>query len=145
MLKHAAENDQIVSTTRPLVLVVDDVAEMRELFVAVCDHFGYSTVTASTAAEAIQQALVLQPAVILMDLCMPGVDGWGALRLLKQDARTRDIPVVVVSGLPVSSEEPAAAAAEAILRKPCSAPQIASAIQGAVARRQVYDSDRSSL
>jgi len=53
---------------------------------------------ASNGKEAIEQFRNHQPDVTLMDLQMPGVDGWGAIRELQRDARTATIPVIVLTG-----------------------------------------------
>jgi CheY-like chemotaxis protein len=61
-------------------------------------HYGYRTETAATGIEAVDKARRLLPKVILMDLSLPGMDGWEATRRLKADEKTKRIPVVAVTG-----------------------------------------------
>jgi len=79
------------------VLVVDDEAANVELIVRRLEGNGYETVTANNGHDAIAMALKEQPDLILMDIMMPGLDGWQATRLLKSDPKTANIPVVFVT------------------------------------------------
>jgi CheY-like chemotaxis protein len=92
----------------PLVLVVDDYADAREMYAESLLASGFRVAQATNGLEAIALAHELAPAVILMDLSLPGVDGWEATRRLKADPRTRDIPVVAVTGHSQASASQAA-------------------------------------
>ncbi len=82
----------------PLVLVVDDAPDARDLYAMCLDHLGYRTAKATSGDGAVQAALDLRPTVILMDIAMPGnIDGIEATRRIKADARTRQCLVVVVT------------------------------------------------
>jgi CheY-like chemotaxis protein len=59
---------------------------------------GFRVEGAADGATAIDVARTILPALIVMDLSMPGVDGWEATQILKSDPRTRDIPIIAVSG-----------------------------------------------
>lgn len=80
---------------RPLILLVDD--EPGSAYPHFLDQQGYRVALAADGAEAVQRAHAERPAVIVMDLQMPHVDGWEATRRLKADAVTKEIPVVVVT------------------------------------------------
>jgi CheY-like chemotaxis protein len=80
------------------VLVVDDYDDAREMYAEYLEFLGYQVETARDGQEAIQRAHQSHPDVILMDLSLPVVSGWEATRLLKQDARTRHIPVMALTG-----------------------------------------------
>jgi CheY-like chemotaxis protein len=80
-----------------LILVCDDVEDNRVVFAAILEHAGFAVVIAEDGQEAIQQARAFTPSLILMDLMMPGVDGWEAVARLKADPITCGIPVVAVS------------------------------------------------
>lgn len=82
---------------------------------------GFRVVEASNGAEALQKAFELTPDVILMDLSLPGMDGWTATRSLKSDERTRRIPVVALTGhaLAGASESARQAGCDAFVTKPC--------------------------
>jgi PAS domain S-box-containing protein len=79
------------------VLVVDDEADSRVLMSHYLEDFGCSVLTASGAEEGIELARRERPDLITLDLMMPGMNGWDALKELKKDPEVRDIPVVVVS------------------------------------------------
>ena len=76
----------------PLVLVVDDTSDTRDMFAEYLDFKGYRAQTASDGREAVRRALRTHPSVIVMDLAMPILDGWEATRILHADPRTKDIP-----------------------------------------------------
>lgn len=105
----------------PLVLVVDDYADAREMYAEYLEFSGYRTAQAKNGLEALDQAFALTPDVILMDLSLPVMDGWEATRRLKNDVRTKDIPVVALTGhaLEGHSESAKEAGCDAFLAKPC--------------------------
>ena len=79
------------------ILVIDDDPTARDLLERMLEADGHSVLTAATVDEGLELARTAQPALITLDLLMPGIDGWSALRALKADDATRDIPVIVVS------------------------------------------------
>jgi two-component system cell cycle response regulator DivK len=80
-----------------LILIVEDHEKNRKLVRDVLQAKGYRTVETETAEEGIRVAQESGPALILMDIQLPGMDGIAALKLLRGDARTRDIPVLAVT------------------------------------------------
>ena len=88
----------MTSDARPLVLVVDDYQDAREMYAEYLSFSGFRVAEAGTGVEALEKAFELQPDVILMDLSLPGMDGWAATRRLKTDDLTRHIPVVALTG-----------------------------------------------
>ena len=84
--------------TKPLVLIVDDNRDTREMYALYLPMIGYSVETAAEGREAVIKALTLYPDVIVMDLQMPGVDGWRAMREICGNARTAGTPVIVLTG-----------------------------------------------
>jgi two-component system, cell cycle response regulator DivK len=109
------------STDSPLVLVVDDFVDAREMYAEYFAFSGFRVIEASNGTEAIQKALELAPQVILMDLSMPGMDGWEATRLLKGDERTKHIPVIALTGHALNGflESAKLAGCDAFVTKPC--------------------------
>jgi CheY-like chemotaxis protein len=85
------------AAARPLILVVDDVGDNREMYAEFLEYASYQVAQARTGVEALALAHNVAPALIVMDLSMPGMDGWEAARRLKADARTKSILVLVVS------------------------------------------------
>ena len=84
--------------TEPLVLVVDDYQDAREMYAQYLKASGFAVEEARTGIEAVEKAHAVMPDCILMDLSLPGIDGWEATRQLKADASTRHIPVVAITG-----------------------------------------------
>jgi CheY-like chemotaxis protein len=76
---------------KPLILVVEDFDDAREMYRDYLEFSGYRVETARDGREAIDKAQALKPDLILMDLSLPGVDGWEATRLLKSDPVTRHL------------------------------------------------------
>jgi CheY-like chemotaxis protein len=105
----------------PKVLVVDDYQDAREMCVEFLIHCGYRATEAKDGQEAVEKALAEQPDVILMDLSLPGVDGWEATRRIKKDERTKHIPVIALTGhaLAGHSEGAKDAGCDSFLTKPC--------------------------
>ena len=87
------------SPGRPLVLIVDHHADTRELYGDSLAALGFKTIAAADGAQARRRAWESHPDIVVTDLALPGVDGWQLIRDLKREARTRDIPVVLVTGL----------------------------------------------
>jgi PAS domain S-box-containing protein len=79
------------------VLVIDDEVDSRVLMTHYLHDLGCVVQTAASAAEGLALAREQPPDLITLDLMMPEMSGWEALRTLKADAELRDIPVVVVS------------------------------------------------
>ena len=93
-----AEVASSVGTLRDFrVLVIDDEADSRVLMSHYLEDFGCSVLTADDATEGIETARRERPDLITLDLMMPGMNGWDALKELKKDPEVREIPVVVVS------------------------------------------------
>jgi len=103
-----------------LVLVVDDVADGREICAEYLLYRKYRVATAADGLEALAKAFDLVPDVILMDLSLPEVDGWEATRRLKGDERTRHIPIIALTAHALQSahQEALAAGCDAVVTKP---------------------------
>lgn len=81
-----------------LVLIVDDSPTEQHIFSKALQSRGYETVVASDGEEAIATAEQVQPEVIVMDVVMPGMNGFQATRKLSRNPATKEIPIVIVSG-----------------------------------------------
>jgi CheY-like chemotaxis protein len=84
---------------RPLVLVVDDEPEILQLVGRMLAAKGYAVETAADGAEALARADALVPDVVLLDAMLPKVHGFEACRRLKASARTRHVPVVMMTAI----------------------------------------------
>jgi CheY-like chemotaxis protein len=105
----------------PRVLVVDDYADNRELYSLYLSMQGFEVETAENGAEALARAQESAPDVILMDLSLPVMSGWDAIRELKADPRTGAIPVIALTGHAMTShiERARAVGADDFAAKPC--------------------------
>ncbi len=81
----------------PIVLLVDDDPQIHHLIGTMLAREGYRVDHASGGREALERARAVRPAVILLDVMMPQIDGWAVLGTLKSDPALSDIPVVIVS------------------------------------------------
>ncbi|NJO80752.1 MAG: PAS domain S-box protein [Cyanobacteria bacterium RM1_2_2] len=91
----------------PVVLLCDDDASVRAVVQAGLERQGYRVLTAASGQEGVKLAVAQQPDVILLNLMMPEMDGWETLSVLKQQAATQTIPVIIFSGLlPDAREAP---------------------------------------
>jgi len=88
----------------PLILVVEDNPANQMLADAVLQGFGYRVSLASTAAEALASIEIERPALILMDISLPGQDGLSLTRQLKADSAHSSIPVVAVTAHAMPSD-----------------------------------------
>ena len=95
----------------PTILVAEDNAEQRSLYVAILNSAGYAVLEARDGAEAVDVAQRARPALVLMDVTMPGTTGWNAVRTLKESPETHHIPIIVVTGLASTWDRDASLAA----------------------------------
>lgn len=79
------------------ILIADDNADLRNLLMIQLGNHGFSVLAATDGLEAIEIARSASPALILMDLNMPELDGWEATCQLKRDPQLKDIPVIALT------------------------------------------------
>jgi CheY-like chemotaxis protein len=84
--------------TRPLVLIVDDHDDTRDLYVQGLGLFGFEAIGAADGQQACRRAWEFHPDIVVTDLVLRGGDGWQLIEDLQRDARTRHIPVVLLTG-----------------------------------------------
>jgi CheY-like chemotaxis protein len=85
-------------TTTPLVLIVDDHPDTRELLRFAIERHGYGVVEASDGEEAVRIAEQMLPALILMDTSLPRVDGLMATRRIRQLENAQNVWIIFLSG-----------------------------------------------
>jgi two-component system, cell cycle response regulator DivK len=137
-MQHADEkfSDIVVSSEAQLVLVVDDVEDSRALYVEYFRLSGLRAEEAEDGEEAILKARALMPTVIIMDMAMPGLDGFEATRMLKSDAATSAICIVALTGHCEQHFRDRAfdAGVDLFLTKPCLPMDLLVHVQGCFAR-----------
>src|SRR5258707_6556899 len=80
-----------------LILIIEDNEKNRKLVRDVLQVKGYTTIESETAEEGIKLALDKSPALILMDIQLPGIDGITALKQLRAEPKTRNIPIIAIT------------------------------------------------
>lgn len=101
-------------------MIVDDEAPIREYEASLLSEFGHEVLTASEGYEALKLAREKQPDLVLLDIMMPEMSGIEVCRQLREDPRTRDIRILVVSGVDTRKtlEESLDAGADDFITKP---------------------------
>jgi two-component system, cell cycle response regulator DivK len=110
----------------PLILLVEDFVDAREMYRDYLEFSGFRVETACDGREAIDKARAVSPDLILMDLSLPGIDGWEATRILKSDERTAHLTIVALSAHALAPEGQRAADAgcDGFIAKPCLPPEL---------------------
>ena len=80
------------------ILITEDEIATRQIFASILKDIGYDVVTAEDGLECIQKAQMEKPDLILLDIQMPVMNGFEALKRIKQNPKTREIPVIILSG-----------------------------------------------
>jgi len=88
-----------------LILIVDDNQNNRKLARDVLEFAGFSTVEATGGVEAVALTLEHRPDLVLMDIRMPDLSGTEALKLLREDSRTAEIPIVALTSSTMRGDE----------------------------------------
>jgi twitching motility two-component system response regulator PilH len=103
------------------VLVIEDLRDQAELWSDVCAEAGLNAMTAATGVQGYRRACDSQPAIILLDLMLPDIDGWEVCRRLKTDGRTKRIPIVILTARdePHGARRATEAGCAGYLKKPC--------------------------
>jgi two-component system cell cycle response regulator DivK len=87
-----------------LILIIEDDERSRRLVRDVLQHDGFATIEAATAADGVAQAELERPALIIMDIQLPDMDGVTALGQLRSNPATASIPIVAVTAFAMASE-----------------------------------------
>ena len=82
----------------PIVLLVEDDRDGRRMYADWLTQAGFRVEQAHNGLQALERALDARPHVVVTDLNIPGIDGFELTRRLRQDSRTRDVPVIAVTG-----------------------------------------------
>ena len=132
----AGWDNRIVARVKPLVLLVEDQLELRQMYVQQLELGGFDVIEAENGADAVTNTAAHVPDVVLMDLSLPVLDGWEATRRLKADARTAHIPVVALTAHDGSGELERAtnAGCDWFVPKPCPPDALITEIRRVLAR-----------
>lgn len=86
-----------MSSPKPSILIVEDNDDFRHLLGSFVERKGYEAISASDGSEALEILTQTKPALILMDLSMPVIDGFTAARRVREHEHLRDIPILFVT------------------------------------------------
>jgi two-component system cell cycle response regulator DivK len=105
-----------------LILVVDDHDDSRTIARLVLESAGFRVVEAAEGCEGLRLATELRPEVVLLDLILPGIDGWEIARLLRRERMTRRATVIAVTAIANTEDQARAieAGCDEVLTKPVS-------------------------
>ncbi|HEX8795244.1 MAG TPA: response regulator [Polyangiaceae bacterium] len=127
------------------VLIVDDFEDNRAMYAEFLRYSGLEVVEAKDGAEAVEKARTEMPDLVVMDLSLPVIDGWEATRRIKHDPRTREIPIVALTGHALEGHSQGAreAGCEGFLAKPCLPETLLDTIKAILAKRAPRGSIRT--
>jgi CheY-like chemotaxis protein len=120
----------------PYVLVVDDSQDGREMLTEYLQFRGFVVIASSDGQEALTQAFSNPPAIILMDLQMPGITGWEATRRLKAHPATKDVVVIALTAHAMAPDEGLAlqAGCDAFIPKPFDIASVGDVVEAVLKR-----------
>ena len=121
-----------------LILVVEDNEKSRKLVRDVLTFKGYEVIEAGTGEEGVRLAHARRPSLVLMDIRLPGIDGIEALRRLRADATTREIPVMAMAASVMTEDRPTILGAgfDAYQGKPIKVKDFVAAVEQILERRR---------
>jgi DNA-binding response OmpR family regulator len=119
-------------TSRAPILVVDDDGPILLLMRNLLREFGYEAITAATGEQAVAAARDRRPALVLLDRNMPGMHGDEVVRALREEVGLDGVPILIVSGDPVTRHELAELGADGAVQKPFDVPSLIAQIRGFV-------------
>jgi CheY-like chemotaxis protein len=95
----------MTSPKKKRILVTDDEPDIVDIIVDLLGLIGYEAIKTYDGPGCIEAAIKESPDLIFLDIMMEGMDGWEAARRLKQEARTKDIPIIMVTAKPLTLED----------------------------------------
>lgn len=116
-------------TRRPRVLIVEDNADLRRLYAIGLNQKGYEVKLAANGAEAVERVETDRPDLIILDLCMPIMDGWEVIEKVNPPEIEPSIPVIIVSGHAAPADRPLPSCVQGWLAKPATIDDVAGKIR----------------
>jgi CheY-like chemotaxis protein len=107
------------ATTAPLVLIADDDPDNREMYAGYLSENGFRVAEAHNGQEAVTLAKQLRPAIVVLDLHMPRLDGIAVVRKIRRDTTIRTTPILVLTAHDMEEQDAIDAGANEVCVKPC--------------------------
>jgi phosphate regulon transcriptional regulator PhoB len=128
------------------VLVVEDERDVAELIRYNLSREGYDVLVTGSGTDAVKQAREAHPDIVLLDIMVPHLNGWEVCRRLKQDAETRAIPVIMVTGRAEEGDKVLGfeMGADDYVTKPFSPRELVARIRAVVRRGRVDGGERKA-
>ena len=128
-------------SSKPRILVVDDEPLNVKLFAAILSSESYDIIRAFNGEQALTKVNEVRPDLILLDIMMPGVDGFEVTRRLKGRIETRDIPIILITAFDVADYKVIGyeAGADEFLNKPIKAPELRSRVKSLLRTKEYQD------
>lgn len=121
----------------PRILIADDDEGLRHLLHLVLRHEGFEVIEAADGVEALARAYDSNPTLVLLDVMMPGLDGYDVCRQLRSDERTHRLPIVFVSAIDDITQRNATLklGADDCIKKPIGPRELITRLRGVLERR----------
>lgn len=125
----------VVPTANRHILLVEDNADNQFIYKMVLQHSGYTVTTANDGITGLAKAKADRPDLILMDVAIPGVDGWQATSALKKDAATSGIPIIILTAHALATDRARASevGANGYISKPAEPKTVLAAVENMLA------------
>jgi len=117
-----------------LILVVEDTADIRDVLIRQLRYAGHHVMSAVNGLEGIAYAREQLPDLIVMDLIMPTLNGWEAIKALKSDARCTDLPILAITARAMieTRDQALAAGCDAFISKPFTMLELLTAVEALI-------------
>ncbi len=144
-LRAAASGERVdVGGPRPKILVVDDLPQNVRLLEAVLASNGYAVTSASSGPEALEKLTADPPELVLLDIQMPGMNGYEVCRRIRSDPATRFLPVVMITSSDTEARVNAIEAeADDFVTKPFNQQELLARVRSLVRIKQYHDTIES--
>ncbi len=132
---------ELPNAAKGAILIVDDEAINRELLVEVLESQGFLTRTAEDGESALAAVDGWQPDTVLLDVMMPGMDGFEVCRRLKSEVTTAHVPILLITALSERADrlQGISAGADDFLNKPVDRGEVMLRVRNAVVRKRLFD------
>lgn len=98
-------SDRVKLPDEATILIVDDSRTAIAVLKKTLEPTGYEIISAASGEDGIDMAKQQKPDLILMDIIMPGLNGFQATRILRKEEKTKDIPIIIISGNEQATEK----------------------------------------
>jgi len=118
----------------PVAIVAESDEETRKLIASLLEFLGFAVVLAKDGEEAYESAVFYQPDLILIELTLPIISGFAAIRRIKRETDLKNVPIIAISsqGAAINNNVARAAGCSAHLQKPIEFDQLETLVQGLV-------------